>query len=419
MDENSNRLLWIGRLKFTGGYATVTNNYLKAIKKAGIGCASIDSQSSEMKGAASCSHFWFWNSKQKIFTTNDNLVVVINEVPKDFDKVKCKGKVRLIGCTLFENDSIPIDWLNYFNYVDEIWVPTHFNYKTFSNAGVPKEKLKVIPYCLDTEFYSPNITPLKIERLNKFKFLYIVSTLSRKDVGLLIRSYYKAFKSNDEVTLIIKILSKSSHVLDEIINSVKPEYEFGSYSLPHVYIIQDNMSNEKLKQLYKLCDVYATTERAKGWDYPAMEAMAMEKPIISINWSGSTEFLNSENSFLIEPENNLIDVDKGLITNLDAYIGQSWPEVKEDKVIKILHEAYQRKDLRKQYGILGRKQIVEHYSISKVGSIISDVVKNYKPNSFRGTTRAKVKLFNFSHLNTNNKTIPFKQKIIKKFMFWR
>jgi len=40
----------------------------------------------------------------------------------------------------------------------------------------------------------------------------------------------------------------------------------------------------------------------EGWGLPLMEAMAMELPTIATNWSGNTEFMNEENSFLVSVE---------------------------------------------------------------------------------------------------------------------
>ena len=397
IDRNYPNVLWVGRMSFTGGYASITKNYLRAFSRVGIRYASIDSLSLKFIGAANA-YFWQWNEEQKVFSTPGDLLVVVNEVPTDFDKVRIKGRGRLVGCTLFETHSIPVDWLNYLDLVDEIWVPTKFNLETFSRAGVPKDKLRVVPYCLDTDFYDNRIQPLNIPNVKSFIFLYVLSNLNRKDVGLLLRSYFKAFQDNRDITLLIKIISKSSNVLKQIRESAKPEFDFDDPRLPQVLVIQDNLSCERMRRLYKACDVYVTTERAKGWDYPAMEAMAMGKPVVSIDWGGSTEFLRKDNSFLIPHRGRLTPVDPELVSNLPLYSGQMWPDVWEEDVVETLIQAYKKKDLRVAYGLKGRKEVNNNYSLEAVGRKLADVLQLYDNNGYSGTGSARVKILPFKHL---------------------
>lgn len=60
-------------------------------------------------------------------------------------------------------------------------------------------------------------------------------------------------------------------------------------------------------QLYKSADALVIPTRGEGWGRPQMEAMAMELPVISTNWSGLTAFLNDETGYPISIE-GLIEV---------------------------------------------------------------------------------------------------------------
>ena len=54
-----------------------------------------------------------------------------------------------------------------------------------------------------------------------------------------------------------------------------------------------------LPLLYKEADALVMASRGEGWGLPLAEAMAMGLPTIGSNWSGSTEFMDSSNSFLV------------------------------------------------------------------------------------------------------------------------
>jgi len=385
-------VLIIGRMSYTGGYAAIISNYLRAMDRVNIRYAAIDSVTLKFI-CKKKDRFGTWDEKNKTFSTEGDLVVIINEVPTDFDKVKVNGRVRLIGCTLFETHSFPAYWFNYIDLVDEVWVPTRFNLKTFSSAGIPREKLRVVSYCLDTNFFNnTKVEPYRIYGVREFVFLYILSNLNRKDVGMLLRAYYQGFKDNKDTTLILKLVHKSSDELEQIKASVQPEFDFDDPRLPHVVIIQDKFDDKTMKRLYQLCDVYVSTERAKGWDFPAMEAMAMGKPVVSIDWSGSTEFLNHTNSFLIPHQGNMIDIDEDLVSNQPLYFNQLWPDVRDEDVGKVLVRSYMEKDLRKEYGSRGQKEIKGRYSPEVIGNHIKKILNSYNFEMMRGKENASVKV---------------------------
>eukprot|EP00041_Stephanoeca_diplocostata_P020146 m.444340 g.444340 ORF g.444340 m.444340 type:complete len:277 (+) comp21489_c0_seq11:206-1036(+) len=62
-----------------------------------------------------------------------------------------------IGRTMFETDTIPSEWVNRCNAMDEIWVPTEFHRQTFAAAGVLPTKLVVIPEPVDVDRFTPDL----------------------------------------------------------------------------------------------------------------------------------------------------------------------------------------------------------------------------------------------------------------------
>jgi glycosyltransferase involved in cell wall biosynthesis len=50
------------------------------------------------------------------------------------------------------------------------------------------------------------------------------------------------------------------------------------------------------------CDCYVSLHRAEGFGLTMAEAMAIGKPVIATGYSGNVDFMNSENSYLIDYE---------------------------------------------------------------------------------------------------------------------
>ncbi|RHZ38787.1 hypothetical protein DYB26_013528, partial [Aphanomyces astaci] len=69
-----------------------------------------------------------------------------------------------IGRTMFETDRLPSGWAQRMDDImDEIWVPTTFAKSIFEAAGVPANKVVVVPEAIDVEFFDPDTaTPLPL-----------------------------------------------------------------------------------------------------------------------------------------------------------------------------------------------------------------------------------------------------------------
>jgi glycosyltransferase involved in cell wall biosynthesis len=61
-----------------------------------------------------------------------------------------------VGRTMFETNGLPQHLVDHCNTMDEVWVPTEFNRKTFAAAGVPEHKLRVVPEGIDDQHFDPD-----------------------------------------------------------------------------------------------------------------------------------------------------------------------------------------------------------------------------------------------------------------------
>mmetsp|Transcript_21458 Transcript_21458/g.38187 ORF Transcript_21458/g.38187 Transcript_21458/m.38187 type:complete len:218 (+) Transcript_21458:39-692(+) len=74
-------------------------------------------------------------------------------VPKPlFSTTECpprprKGQHFVVGRTMFETDRLTEEHVRRCNKMDEVWVPTHFNFETFANAGVERRRCRLPAHC--------------------------------------------------------------------------------------------------------------------------------------------------------------------------------------------------------------------------------------------------------------------------------
>jgi hypothetical protein len=118
-----------------------------------------------------------------------------------------------------------------------------------------------------------------------------------------------------------------------------------------------------------------------------MEAMAMGKPAAAINWSGNTEYMNKDNSLLIQSTGRLVPVDSKLEMENPFYTGNLWAEVRVEEVQRVMRYAYEHPQELKQITERGMKDIRENYSLEavarKVVAVISEIPVDFKKSKGR------------------------------------
>ena len=130
----------------------------------------------------------------------------------------------------------------------------------------------------------------------------------RKNVGLLIKSFYETFKNKKKTpALILKTSSAGASYMDrrEIMSKINIlRKTVKANTLPPIYLLHGELSDEEINQLYNHSKVKAMVclTKGEGFGRPLLEFSLTNKPIITTNWSGHTDFLSKEFTSLIDGE---------------------------------------------------------------------------------------------------------------------
>ena len=219
------------------------------------------------------------------------------------------GARRNIGRTMFETDGLPTDWRDRCNEMDEIWVPSEHNLRTFAAAGVAVSKLHKVPETFDTELFDPGVAPLKVEGLDGFVFLSLFSWIDRKAWDVLLRAWFEEFGASDDATLLLKTDTQHAAGTDcrrEVLSFVRHRLQRDPNKGAPVVVLDRILEATDVPRLYRAADAFVLPSHGEGWGRPYMEAMAMGLPTIATRWSGNLEFMNDDNSYLVGYE--LVDV---------------------------------------------------------------------------------------------------------------
>ncbi|HLD04068.1 MAG TPA: glycosyltransferase [Candidatus Dojkabacteria bacterium] len=132
----------------------------------------------------------------------------------------------------------------------------------------------------------------------KYRFLHISSAHYRKGVDILLKAYFQKFSASDNVTLIIKLFPNPDSELQEILSELRKDK---NKDYPEVVIINDpDLSDGEVASIIKQCHCLVSPSRAEGFGQPLAEAMLLQKPVITTNYSGQTDFCRNDNAYLLD-----------------------------------------------------------------------------------------------------------------------
>jgi len=97
----------------------------------------------------------------------------------------------------------------------------------------------------------------------------------------------------------------------------------------------------------------------------------MELPVISTNWSGNTEFMREDNSFLV-PVSAMVPA---------LNVGHQWAQPSIDHLKKHMRYVFENPTKAKEIGKKARSDIAASYDLDRVAQIVLDKLKVIEANS--------------------------------------
>ena len=305
-------------------------------------------------------------------------------IPNEFQPV---GKYN-IGLTAgFEATACKPEWVEGMNRMDLNLVSSEFSKVNFENMIYEKKnsqtqqtmgQIKLIKP-IKTVFEGVNLDIYKTLKSNEIKninlkeideqfcFLFVGHWMNgdlghdRKNVGLLVKSFYETFKDKrgPKPALILKASTGVSSYIsrDQILNKIKEiRKNIKSSNLPNIYLLSGEFSDQEMNELYNHPKVKAMLSLTKGEGFgrPLLEFGLTGKPIMASGWSGHMDFLNPEYTSLLP----------GTLEPVHASAANAWL-IKEAKWFKVSepHVGTTLKNLYKHYKkFLERSKKQKHFA---------------------------------------------------------
>lgn len=200
-----------------------------------------------------------------------------------------------IGIWGWETNVIPPRWQRAFALVDEIWVYSKFMAQNIG-AVAPVPVTALAP---PVQPPPEPAAPLRLGVPAGFLFLFIfdyLSTIQRKNPVGLIEAFKLAFAPGEGPQLILKTINAPLRPLAD------EQVLWAAHGRPDIHVIDRSLDSHELAALMAACDCYVSLHRSEGFGLTMAEAMAIGKPVIATGYSGNVDFMNEQNSYLVDYE---------------------------------------------------------------------------------------------------------------------
>jgi len=209
-----------------------------------------------------------------------------NALKKQTVPVK-KTNAYKIGYFVWESSKLHDEHIPILNDFDEIWTASNYCKTTFSNY-INSEKIKVIPHPIPV----PNKIQTKYKNFTILVLGNISSDAERKNIVQTIKAAYTLKEYNKKINIVFK--TTSFYEIENLaISNIQKEF-------PKIKIINDYYDSEKIQRLIGKCHVLISLHKSEGYGLTLAEALAQKTIPLATNYSGNIDFMNTDNSFLVD-----------------------------------------------------------------------------------------------------------------------
>lgn len=360
---NKMKICWQGFLATNHSWAIVGQNICRALTKRG--------HEVHMFSTNGLEHFPQDLKQNLRVLEGDYDMQLTYTAMRNFSHYLSHGNKNRFAIWNYETTVLPYGFAKNYRFADKMLPSSQFSKKIFADAGVPEENMVVVPHGINLDkFESVEPHPLKTKK--SFKILAnIAQPHIRKNIPGLLEAYGKAFTKQDDVCLVLKISNKPpTEAFDVSFNEIYATFKQKYKNHADIEILSNFIVD--IEGLYKSCHAVITMTYAECFWMPGLEGMAAGNLIIAPKYGGQLDYMNADNSLLID----------GTITKADRRM-QYWtqspyaavfsPSI--DHAVDVLRYAkdnYENlmKDFRPKM-----KKIVEAHTWDNVAGQILELVK--------------------------------------------
>ncbi len=276
------------------------------------------------------------------------------------DLAERRRRTHRVAYWYWELDTAPASWRDTARQVDELWTGTRFVADAL--RGVTDKPV----FTLFPGVRLPPFTPrprthfgLPAREDGRFAFLFsfhMDSVMERKNPLGLIASFRRAFGEDEPVDLVLKTTSFGNYdaQLAELAAAA---------GTANVHVVDRVLDKHDIVALMESCDAYVSLHRSEGLGLTMAEAMLLGKPVVATRYSGNLDFMDDDDSLLVDCE--VVPV-RGIVPPYTVP-GARWAEPSVAHAAELMRRVYDDVPFREALGRRARLSAERNLSIEAAG----------------------------------------------------
>jgi glycosyltransferase involved in cell wall biosynthesis len=353
----------VGYFTRQSGLGDVARRLHGAVERAGLANSTIATQRTASPRSAAA------DVANRVEFTNTVCVVTADQFPflaADFPELFA-ATTRMIGYWFWELEHVPLHMRQSIALVDEIWAGSRFVTDAFAAASpVPVRHVPIPVAEPRPSNRGRGDFPLLAGAEDRAVFLTVFDHLSvtaRKNPVGTIEAFRRAFASDEGPLLVIKTMNGhqrwASH--ERVLAAADGRDD--------IRVWDETLDRADQMALVAAADCMISLHRSEGLGLHLAEAMWLGTPVIATRYSGNLDFMNDDNSLLIDFE--LVNVEHGEGVYPPS---AKWAAPDLDQAAAAMRRIVGGAALTARLAAAGRRTMEQQPSLVETGRLISQLL---------------------------------------------
>jgi glycosyltransferase involved in cell wall biosynthesis len=294
----------------------------------------------------------------------------------------------------WEFTSIPKLWRDVILLSDvRMWVPSTFVMDTLLKAGIPAERITLVPHAvmcsIEDNLDAPESSieddgslaavdeALALCKPGDFVYLFHGASMWRKGLDVLLRVFLEAPEGVLEGTCLVV---HSMYGTDDVKALVRDAAaRFDKQATRRLVLLTRVLSQPGVARLIGSSDAVVHPSRGEGFGLVAAEALACGKPLIATREGGTSDFATEDTAFLVDGE--FVPCDRppcdmnGTILEQEMTSQPLWYEPDDNSLIDAMEQVRTRRVERERRARAGRTLMASRFTERRLNRIVRTILE--------------------------------------------
>jgi glycosyltransferase involved in cell wall biosynthesis len=269
-----------------------------------------------------------------------------------------------IAYPAWELAEYPKVWARTLDRFDEIWAPSAFVQQALQGAVSRPVHRMPLPVDLRLSgFLGRRHFGIPEDAFVVLFFFDFLSFAVRKNPEAVLKAFEIVAQRRPEADLCLVIKSRAGPGGIEGAEAAQAELEARVAALaPRAMTLNGDLSDNEIKNLVRVCDVFVSLHRSEGFGRGMAEAMALGRPAIATGYSGNLDFMAPGTGLLVDHE--LVPVAPGAYPHGE---GQVWAEASPEHAAELIEQLLDDPAETRAMGRRAQAHVRETLSVEAIG----------------------------------------------------